>query len=480
MQYFKDRLTNSKDIATIDKSSLDADGLFTHISDGLIDAAGYYEKECKTIAHLLQMEESKTSYFEMSHIPVSSEDIELMEKLSDKTDGLFNIGGETVYIKKGYTAEEHRAYLMIDIIKFHRIHLQSDGTIDLPHSGVFLQKRFFYYGEGRLFCQSTAPPKEGEGFSKSKTWPATMKDLFDGDCYLQNCVSFLIMEYFARASYLWADLAKDFLNNSAYSSIPVSEIWQAHSRSELLKLHYGVCMKRNNKESIGQGIFLIQARRVVKENELQKLNGFNPGRVYIGRQKKDLVNPLAVFILENCPDNNRRVKLPHGNYCKIDYDFVCDAIRTEIYLRRKISVTYRSARSIFEWHDEASRIYRARCLSTVQIPKNSKFKKLKLPPNCVRLTTRRQFLEEGDFQNNCVATYIDSVNDDACSIWSMRKEDGTRNTIEICVRRSKNNKDGYFYIAQMRSWGNGDVSDEDYELVREALSHQKPYKAKRK
>ena len=172
--------------------------------------------------------------------------------------------------------------------------------------------------------------------------------------------------------------------------------------------------------------------------------------------------------------------MPHGNYCKIDYDFVCDAIRTEIYLRRKISVTYRSARSIFEWHDESSRIYRARCLSTVQIPKNSKFKKLKLPPNCVRLTTRRQFLEEGDFQDNCVATYIDSVNDDACSIWSMRKEDGTRNTIEICVRRSKNNKDGYFYIAQMRSWGNGDVSDEDYELVREALSHQKPYKAKRK
>lgn len=329
-------------------------------------------------------------------------------------------------------------------------------------------KNFMYYGDGMLFCKNKMKGKD-------KLWPCTMKDIFESKPLSQRCVCLLIMEFFAKENLLWADLAKDFSTGSAYSSITIPEIWAARSKEELLDNHYGVSMKRNNRETIGQGIFLIQASKIVKSNELQKLYGFNPGRIYIGRKKTDLVRPLAYYIWTTCPNIDKPVKLAHGYTMQVDRDLIEDAIKMDILLRRKIPVSFHSPRGVLEWHDEASRIFRSREFDTVRIPQNSKFKKLRMPPNCIRLTTRRQFVEEGDFQHNCVASYIEDVNDDICSIWSMRKEDGTRNTIEICCRKSKGNPDGYFYIAQMRAFGNSKTPKEDYVLIRDAISRQKPY-----
>ena len=85
------------------------------------------------------------------------------------------------------------------------------------------------------------------------------------------------------------------------------------------------------------------------------------------------------------------------------------------------------------------------------------------------------FIEEGDFQHNCVASYIDRVNSDMCSIWSMRKADNSRNTIEVCCRKSKNNPDGYFYIKQMSAFSNSEPLKEDYERIRAAIERQHPY-----
>lgn len=125
-----------------------------------------------------------------------------------------------------------------------------------------------------------------------------------------------------------------------------------------------------------------------------------------------------------------------------------------------------------DWHNELSIRYREKSLPVVSIPKDSIYKRLKMPKGCVRLTTRKQFIEEGDYNNNCVASYIPSVNKDICSIWSMRKLDGRRFTIKIKCRRSKHYSDGYFYIGQMLGWGNSDVPESDYQEVRKCLEKQ--------
>lgn len=66
---------------------------------------------------------------------------------------------------------------------------------------------------------------------------------------------------------------------------------------------------------------------------------------------------------------------------------------------------------------------------------------------------------EGDFQHNCVATYINKVNADECSIWSQRRPDGTRNTIEIKIKQGK------YYIAQMRAFANQAPLQEDLDEI---------------
>ncbi len=454
----------------IQKPALTPKLLFDHLVEGFTDMSSG-KREAPDANVKFKIDVSENAKLKVNCVMITDEELQavilLRRKLKEANGGKFPCHGDTLQLYLGKN-QDGQEYLSIKTEVFHNIIVREDGSFTAVWDGRRVWKTFLYYGNGMLFCKN-------EMNNNEKLWPCTMKDLFEKDLLSQRCMRLLIMEFFAKENLLWGDLARDYLAGSAYSSIPLTEIWEAHSREELLKNHYGFSMNRNNKETIGQGIFLIQARRIVKANELQKLYGFNPGPVYIGRKKKDLSLPLANYIMQTCPDIEKPVKLPHGQTTTIDTGLVIDAVNTEILLRRKISVTFHSPRGVLDWHDEASRIYRCRTESTVKIPKNSRFKKLKMPPNCVRLTSRRQFVEEGDFQHNCVASYIDYVNEDICSIWSMRKEDGTRNTIEIRCRKSKNNPAGYFYIAQMTGFGNSDVSEKDYELVREMITRQKPY-----
>lgn len=374
-----------------------------------------------------------------------------------------------------YPGYETQPYLRISIRAANAA--VSQNTWNHNHSFSLYKantlQEFFTYKDGLLFSQKVfrvkTTPRPGPD-----VWPSTLKDLFQVSTITAKCLMVVLMELFEQGNLLWRDLKEDFLANSAYAAIPVGLVWETRSRSELLEAHYGSSMKRNNKETIGHGIFLHYAQRLVEPNEFQKLFGWDPGHLYFGRTKMGLVEPLAAYIYHNCPNVTTPVRLAHGQTATVNMSLVQDAVRQTLQLRRKVPLTFRSSTGIYEWHQEVSRILRQRDLSTVQIPKNSRFRKLKLPDNCVRLTTRKQFVEEGDFQDNCVTSYIDYVNQDACSIWSMRKEDGTRNTIEIRIRTSKNNPRGYFYIQQMFGWGNTDCDDEDYELVSDYLHRQMP------
>ena len=353
-------------------------------------------------------------------------------------------------------------YLSISISTAKEVKFTDTGMY--PRSEK-IWKAYAYYGNGQLFCRN------GQG-RVEKMWPCTMADLFEATGAVQRYVVYQIMRFWGQTNRIWLDLATDFLQGSAYSAIPVDEIWKAHSKAELLQSHYGKSLKRNNQETIGKGIFLARVASIVKEEEVQKLYGYEPGRVYIGKKKSDLIEPLSRYILDHCPNVSEPVNLPRGRKATVDQTMISDAIHTCILLRRKCPLTFHSPRGIYEWHQEVSRVYERRNLPLVKIPTASRFKKLKMPSDCVRLKSRQQFIEEGQYQNNCVASYIKSVNNDTCSIWSMRKEDGERYTIEIRCRTSKNMKNGYFYIAQMFGWGNSECPKEERQRIRDILASQ--------
>ena len=131
--------------------------------------------------------------------------------------------------------------------------------------------------------------------------------------------------------------------------------------------------------------------------------------------------------------------------------------------RQLIPISFTSVKKIREWHDNIIPIGTYVTTGKMKIKKDSKFKNLKLPKDCVRLTTTRQMVMEGNFQHNCVATYISKVNKDECSIWSQRKSDGTRNTIEIGIEHGK------YCIIQMCAFANQEPMQKDLEKVQKAI-----------
>lgn len=328
---------------------------------------------------------------------------------------------------------------------------------------------FSFSKEGILYCHSTPriKPKEFKPLLSmnfvakgTKHWPCTMKDLFSVHKYsgLFESVVYFIMLFFGETNPLWKDLAKDYTEQSAYSAIPLSVINESHSRRELIAKYYGEdkAFKRNNKEPIGYGIFLARVSRIVKSEELQKLFGFNPGYISIGRAKTDLVEPLARYIYGALPENEK-AKNPYIR------NSIEDAITMSNNKRQLIPVSFTSIKKIVEWHDSMIPVGTYVTDERMEIKKDSKFKNLKLPKDCIRLTTTRQMVMEGNFQHNCVATYINKVNADECSIWSQRKPDGTRNTIEIKIKQGK------YYIAQMRAFANQAPLQEDLDEIQKAI-----------
>ena len=299
-----------------------------------------------------------------------------------------------------------------------------------------------------------------------------MKDLFESKTCGENVVADLIMDYFSQVNPFWNDMRKDFAAGSAYSAMDCKDIWAAHSRQHLIQMKFGTSLKRNNKEPIGHGIFLARASKVVKENEMQKLYGYDPGQVYLSRKKEDILGILSEIIYENCPGLDKPFKLPHDREIVVGKQIIRDALKMDVQMRRKSSLTYRSARAIYEWHEHCSITIRSRALPTVKIPKNSKFRELKMPKNCVRLKSRKEFLEEAEYQNNCVASYIEDVNADVASIWSLRKEDGTRETIDIRWHEGDYRRAGYFYVNQMHGYDNCKCTKESLRCVKQCLEGQ--------
>ena len=372
-----------------------------------------------------------------------------------------------VIINYSQTAQAvYIGFFVADRVTYEYIEERSFNTFIKNEKRI---RGFSYSKDGILYGHSTprAKPKEfNPSFSmyfatkETKHWPCTMKDLFSVHKYsgLFESVVYFIMLFFGETYPLWKDLAKDYTEQSAYSAIPLSVINESHSRRELIAKYYGEdkAFKRNNKEPIGYGIFLARVSRIVKPEELQKLFGFNPGYISIGRAKTDLVEPLARYIYGALPENEK-AKNPYIR------NSIEDAITMSNNKRQLIPVSFTSIKKIVEWHDSMIPVGTYVTDERMEIKKDSKFKNLKLPKDCIRLTTTRQMVMEGNFQHNCVATYISKVNEDKCSIWSQRKPDGTRNTIEIGIEHGK------YCIIQMCAFANQEPMQKDLEKVQKAI-----------
>lgn len=339
--------------------------------------------------------------------------------------------------------------------KEHNIKVSKGKTSDFAEKGK-TSVDFRLYSNGELWNTST----------KGTVYPCSMKDLFifQKKNLIEYYVIYSLLCALGKTYYLFKDIASDFKLGSAYASIPFSEFYKYNTRRELLQSYYGTSLKRNNRESIGKGIFLCRIAKYVDTNDIQLLYNYEPPVCHITRDKESVKKPL-LNVLCNYFSEKFNVK-------RIDKDMVSDTIRLSMSQKKPIKIGFPTYKSLVSYHNDLYIQYEKRFYDTVKIPKDSKFKKLKMPKGCVRLKTRKQFLEEGAVNHHCVATYIEYVNMDECSIWSLRTDDGKRFTIEIRMKYSKKYPKGYYYIHQMRGVSNCDPPKELYEYVNNYLDGQ--------
>ena len=114
-----------------------------------------------------------------------------------------------------------------------------------------------------------------------------------------------------------------------------------------------------------------------------------------------------------------------------------DYVRMKLQSSDKIlNLKIKSYKRICEEHDNISIKLRQKETKIIKIPKNSKFKNLKLGNEFEEIKTKKRIVEESVKQDNCVWMYADYINKDKCRIFSTMFED-KRYTLEIRKRRNK-------------------------------------------
>lgn len=186
----------------------------------------------------------------------------------------------------------------------------------------------------------------------------------------------------------------------------------------------------------------MKCRKYVKDTEFQKL--------YI---IKDLdFTQISVTVKESVIDffttyyeHTLGLKSNEIHYEDDGYgdQLIRDYIRMTLMSDNKIlNLKIKSYRRLCEEHNKVSIKLRQKETKTIKIPKDSKFKNLKLPKEFEEIKTKKRIVEESIKQNNCVWSYAEDINKDICRIYSTIYE-GKRYTLEIRKRRNK------FVLAQL-------------------------------
>ena len=238
-------------------------------------------------------------------------------------------------------------------------------------------------------------------------------------------------------------IAKD-IKNLPELPISFSEVLKYKSVRELMNAHYKDGNKINwNRVDIEKGYWVLKSlNKVTTPNILLDM---------LYKDELELPDKDAFGVL-----SRRRIDAQIADFLSnvlvkrtgVDKNIAFDYVECT----KKINLSY-SARRIMEEHDRNMDIYEMQW-NKVKIPKNSVFKRLKLPSEFKWINTTRKLLNEGNKMHHCVATYSTRINNDKCGIYHLEK-DGTPWTIEIITNK------GEFKVNQIQTIGNKSVDKKE-------------------
>ena len=130
--------------------------------------------------------------------------------------------------------------------------------------------------------------------------------------------------------------------------------------------------------------------------------------------------------------------------------------------KEDVNLKIKSFKRLKAEHDRLMLKITTKKLPEVKVSDKSQFLKLKLPKDIKMLMTKKEIVEEGIINHNCVASYINKVNAQKCIICSLRKGN-KRYTIEIGQQRNE------FCLIQIRGLFNTKPPDEVIEYVNNVI-----------
>ena len=192
---------------------------------------------------------------------------------------------------------------------------------------------------------------------------------------------------------------------------------------------------------------------VIANFALQNSNKFNWCNKYIDLAQEILAKYLlSKIVVEN------KYKDEIDDYRDIFYDY----IEMAFIQKEDVNLKIKSFKRLKAEHDRLMLKITTKKLPEVKVSDKSQFLKLKLPKDIKMLMTKKEIVEEGIINHNCVASYINKVNAQKCIICSLRKGD-KRYTIEIGQQRNE------FCLIQIRGLFNTKPPDEVIEYVNNVI-----------
>lgn len=256
------------------------------------------------------------------------------------------------------------------------------------------------------------------------------------------------------------EIIKEYAENQFYLPIKINDIVKCHNKRELIKLYLKNenIPKIINKFSLLKGYLLIKGSRYIEENEFQKLYilkdlEFIQWHMSI---KESVIGLLTLYY-------EKILGVKDDEYYEDKVYIITDYIRMKLMSDDKIlNLKIKSYRRLLEEHDKLAIKLRYKETKTIKIPKDSKFKNLKLSNDFEEIKTRKRIIEESVKQNNCVWSYAEDINKDKCRIYSTMYK-GKRYTLEIRKRKNK------FILVQLRGVCNSSAPIELHEKIKNIL-----------
>lgn len=304
--------------------------------------------------------------------------------------------------------------------------------------------------------------------------PATLKSI--ASKAKENKLFFLFVQsYFEVMSetyFVYKDLLRDFRVDTDNLCAPITlnaiidESWPTYQTifQNYYKLGYKV-PKSVNKMRLSEAYLKVKACKYVNPNEIQKIMMFSLPEKAIHYNEKALLKEFYRPLIEKPCKNENLNQLDYYEKEIIIEDYIKMAISVE----KKVSLTMRSFRAIVDKHNKLVDPYmRKNKAKKMVIPKDSPFRKLKLPKNYTMIKTGRQLYQEGESMHHCVYSYREDVNLGKCVIVHIKFEDNPY-TAEIRIKGRKGSKNRKFYCKQLYGPWNTPAPEELRKDVQELL-----------